>query len=85
MQTNINQNTPINVSPITNLVNLIRTADLSNSKEVRIPIHQAKLIMFSMVEILDKLNKDYDSLYRKLTVDQKNVSYKINIDGGTIE
>lgn len=69
------------MTPISLFTQLLRAAELSQQKEIKIPIHQARLISLALCEILDKINSDYERLYDDLK--NKNTdSITVNMDGG---
>jgi len=72
----------INLSPITQFVQTLRSAELSQQKEIKLSIQQARLLHLALTEVLDKINQDYESLYNDLkrSVDTEVVS--VSMDGG---
>lgn len=74
--------TAINRSPITQYAQLLRTAELGQQKEIKIPIQQARLLNVALTEILDKLNQDYESLYNAVKNTQHPPTTPIMLDGG---
>jgi hypothetical protein len=71
----------INLTPITLYTQLLRAAELSQQKEIKIPIQQARLISMALNEMLDKINTDYSRLYDDLK--NKNTdSITVSMDGG---
>jgi len=54
---------PINLTPITQFVQLLRVAELNQQKEVKLTIQQARLLNLALTETLDKLNRDWETLY----------------------
>lgn len=72
---------PINTYPITALIQQIKAAEMSQQKEVRIDIKNAKLLAYALGEVLSKMNQDYDVLLKNL---QKNTGESITVqfDGG---
>jgi len=72
---------PINTYPITSLIQQIKAADISQQKEIRIDIKNAKLLSYALAEILSKVNQDYESLIKnlqKITGD----TVTVQLDGG---
>ena len=51
----------INLSPLTQLIQQIRSAELNSDKEVKIPIAKARLLSLALAECMDKLNQDYET------------------------
>lgn len=72
----------INLSPITQFVQQVRVAEQTQSKEVKISIQQARSMMLALIECMDKLNRDYESLYNDLkrSIDSEVVT--VTMDGG---
>lgn len=75
----------INLTPITQLVQQIRSAELSQAKSVTIDIQKARLIALALTELQDKLLQDYETLFSQLksSVDTDVVS--VSMDGGGFE
>lgn len=65
----------INLSPINQFVQQVRTAEFSHQKEIKISIQQARLISLALVEIMNEL-------LDKKSNDPINTIVKINMDGG---
>jgi hypothetical protein len=72
----------INLSPITQFVQSLRSAELSQQKEIKINIQQARLLHLALTEILDKINQDYESLYNDLKNSVDNGVVQVSMDGG---
>lgn len=77
----------INLSPLTQFVQQVRSAELSQAKEVKLSIQQARLINLALVEIMDKLVQDYESMYNSLkkNVDADDAVVNVSMDGGGFE
>jgi hypothetical protein len=75
----------INLTPITQFIQIVRSAELSQAKEVKMPIQQARLLMLALSESIDKINQDYESMYNALkrSVDSEIVT--VTMDGGGLE
>jgi hypothetical protein len=72
----------INLSPITQFAQLLRATELSQQKEVKMPIQQARLLNLALTEILDQLNQDYSALVESLSTNSTNETVTIQLDGG---
>ena len=72
----------INLTPITQFIQTVRAAELSQSKEVKLPLPQARLLSLALAEIQDKLVQDYESLYIKLKESADTEVVSIQLDGG---
>ena len=77
----------INLTPITQFAQLLRTNELSQSKEVKMNIQQARLLNLALVELLDKVNQDYESMYNGLKkhVESDDKVVQVSMDGGNFE
>jgi len=75
----------INLTPITNLIQVIRSAELTQQKEVRIPIQAARLLSLALAEIQDKLLQDYETLFNQLKTSQDTEVINVTMDGGGFE
>lgn len=72
----------INLTPITQLIQQIRGAELSQQKEVKINIQQARLVGLALAELLDKVNQDYESMFNQLKQSVDNEVVSVSMDGG---
>ena len=72
----------INLSPITQFAQIVRAAELSQSKEIKIPIQQARLMNLAFVELMDQMRQDYETMFNSLkrSIDSEPVS--VAVDGG---
>jgi hypothetical protein len=73
---------PINLTPITQFVQLLRVAELNQQKEVKLTIQQARLLNLALTETLDKLNRDWETLYSALKNTQNTEVITVTMDGG---
>jgi hypothetical protein len=73
---------PINLTPITQFVQLLRVAELNQQKEVKLTIQQARLLNLALTETLDKLNRDWETLYNALKNTQNTEVITVTMDGG---
>lgn len=74
---------PINLTPITNFAQLVKSAELSQSKEIRIDIQQARILNATLVEMMDKVLQDYDQLFNLLKSQKDSDVINVSMDGGT--
>lgn len=72
----------INTTPISKYIQTVKAAELSQQKEVKISIQEARLLSLALAEVLDKMNQDYESMFNSLknTVDSGVVT--VSMDGG---
>jgi hypothetical protein len=75
----------INLTPITQFAQILRSAELSQQKEIKIGIQQARLINLALTEIQDKLLQDYETLFNSLKNSTNNEVVSIELDGGGFE
>jgi len=73
---------PINLTPITQFVQLLKVAELNQLKEVKLTIQQARLLNLALTETLDKLNRDWETLYSALKNTQNTEVITVTMDGG---
>jgi len=72
----------ININPINQFTQLLKAAELSQQKEVKIPIQQARLLSLTLNEVLLKLNQDYETLYQSLKQNTGQETVSLSMDGG---
>jgi len=75
-------NEPINTSSLQQFIQQVKGADISNQKEVRIPIQQAKQLTYALATILARLTGDYEALMSRKSTEQDTVEVKV--DGGKL-
>jgi CTP synthase (UTP-ammonia lyase) len=63
----------------------LRAAEQTQNKEVKIPIQQARALNMALVEVLDRLNQDYESLYNALKNSGSSEVISVSMDGGGFE
>lgn len=72
----------INTTPITQFTQALKAAELSQSREVKMPIQQARLLSLALLEVMDKLNQDYESMYNSLKGVVNTEAINVSMDGG---
>ena len=75
----------INLSPINQFIQIMRAAELSQQKEIKIPIHQARLLNLTLSEMIDKINQDYEAMFNDLKKSVDTESVSVTMDGGGFE
>jgi hypothetical protein len=73
---------PINLSPLTTFTQTLRAAELSQAKEVKLSIQQARLLGLALTELLDKVNQDYETMYNTLKRSAGEETVSVAMDGG---
>jgi len=72
----------INTTPIAQFTQLLRASELSQSKELKMPIQQARLLNMALTELLDKMNQDYESMFNALKNTTNTEVISVSMDGG---
>lgn len=75
----------INLSPITQFIQQVRGAELSQAKEVKLNIQQARLLSLALAECMDKLNQDYETMFNELKRSIGDEVVSVSMDGGGFE
>jgi len=75
----------INLGPISQFAQLLRSAELVQNKEIKIPIQQARMLSLALNEIQDKLLQDYETMFNQLRKTADNSAVSIEIDGGSFK
>lgn len=73
----------INTTPIMLFVQQLRAAEQSQSKEVKLSIQQARNLNMALTEILEKMNRDYETMYNQLKNSMDTEVVTVEFDGGT--
>lgn len=68
--------------PLQQFTQLLRAAELSQQKELKMPIQQARLLNLALTDVLAKLNQDYESLFNSLKASSGEEIISIQVDGG---
>ena len=72
---------PINTFPIQQFIQQVRAAELSQQKEIKIDIKNAKMLALCLAELNSKLVEDYDTILQKL-MQSTGQNISIQMDGG---
>lgn len=75
------QKQPINTSPITQFINLVKSAETSRQKEVRMDIDKAKKLHYCLTEMLARHTENLENLLVS-TNDTSDTVIDIQMDGG---
>jgi len=71
----------INTYPIQQFIELVKIADVSQKKEIKIDIKTARNLALTLGEITAKLYQDYNSLLKNMQSSNSDV-IEIRMDGG---
>ena len=72
----------INLTPFTQFIQQVRSAEASQAKEIKLSIQQARALSLALAECMDKLNQDYETLFNELKRSQDTEVVTITMDGG---
>lgn len=70
----------INLSPITQFAQQVRSAEFAHQKEIKLSIQQARLLNLALVEIMDLLLNQNKKTVEP--INSKTDVIQINMDGG---
>lgn len=62
---------------------MVKSADLTSQKEIRLDIKSAKNLVYCLAEINAKLLEDHDKILNKLLNNQSSGLVELEMDGGT--
>lgn len=74
------QNDPLNTAPIQQFIQQTKNADLSNSKEVKLSITQAKNLAYTLGIVMARLEGD---LERYVKQNSSGGTVEVQLDGGS--
>jgi len=76
-------NEPINTIPIQQFIQIVKTAEASNQKEIRIPLTQAKALAYALGTVM----ANHQGRLEKLIIDNKSNADEevvtVTMDGGS--
>lgn len=72
----------INLTPLNSFIQQVKSAEQTQSKEVKMSIQQARLLSLTLAEVMTKLNQDYESLFHLLKQSPQTDVVSISMDGG---
>lgn len=75
----------INTAPITQFIQQVRSADLGQTKEIKMSLQQARLLSYALTEVLAKLTRDYETLFNDLKRSVGEEVVTVTMDGGGFE
>jgi hypothetical protein len=75
----------INQIPVTQFIQQVRSADQSQSKEVKMSIQQARALVLVLAEMQSKLLQDYETMFNQLKQSSSSEVITITMDGGNLE
>lgn len=75
-------NEPLNTAPIQQFISQVKSADLSNAREVKLDMQNAKRLAFTLGEVMARLNGDLEKILAKQNSSEDQV-IQINMDAGS--
>jgi hypothetical protein len=75
----------INQTPIIQFIQQVRTADQTQSKEVKLSIQQARALVLVLSEMQVKLLQDYETMFNELKKSVDTEVITVTMDGGGFE
>jgi hypothetical protein len=72
----------INTTPIVQFLQILKSAELSQAKEVKMSIQQARLVHIALTELMNKVNQDYESMLKELKKSVDSDVITVQLDGG---
>jgi hypothetical protein len=72
---------PINTIPIQQFIQQVKSADLSQQREIKLDIKTAKSLAYCLGELSAKLLEDHDSILKRLEA-STGASLTVSMDGG---
>ena len=72
---------PINTVPIQQFIQQVKSADLTQQREIKIDIKTAKALAYCLGEVSAKLLEDYDILFKRLE-SSTGAAVTVQMDGG---
>jgi hypothetical protein len=70
----------VNMLPIQQFINAVRSADASKQREIKMDIQTAKRLAFTLGEAMARMNGDLESLLLKKQAQEEVI--KVELDGG---
>ena len=74
-------NEPLNTSAIQNFIQMVKSAESSNAKEIRLPIPQAKNLAFTLGITMARLHGDLEKFVKENKSNSDEV-IEVNMDMG---
>jgi hypothetical protein len=72
---------PINTIPIQQFIQQVKSADLSQQREIKLDIKTAKSLAYCLGELSAKLLEDHDFILKRLEA-STGASVTVSMDGG---
>jgi hypothetical protein len=73
----------INLTPFTQFIQQVRSAEAGQSKEIKMSLQQARMLSLALAECMDKINTDYETMFNELKRSQETEVVTVSMDGGS--
>lgn len=70
----------VNMLPIQQFINAVKSADAAKQREIKMDIQTAKRLAFTLGEAMARMNSDLESLLLKKQAQEEVI--KVELDGG---
>jgi hypothetical protein len=71
----------VNMTPIQQFINAVKSADASKQREIKMDIQTAKRLAFTLGEVMTRMNGDLEALLLKKQAQEDVI--KVELDGGS--
>jgi hypothetical protein len=75
-------NEPLNTAPIQQFISQVKSADMSNARDVKLDISNAKRLAFTLGEVMTRLNGNLEEIIIRKAEGTDEV-IEVRMDGGT--
>ena len=75
------QNEPLNTAPIQQFIAQVKSADMGNSRDVKLDISTAKRLAFTLGEVMSRLNGNLEEIIIRKAEGTDEV-IEVRMDGG---
>ena len=72
---------PLNTAPIQQFISQVKSADMSNARDVKLDISNAKRLAFTLGEVMARLNGNLEKIIIKQASGEDQV-IEVRMDGG---
>jgi hypothetical protein len=72
----------INLTPLTQFIQTVRSAEQTQSREVKLNIQQARALVLVLTEMQEKLLQDYETMFNALKQSIDTEVITVTMDGG---
>jgi len=75
------QNEPLNTAPIQQFISQVKSADMSNAREVKLNLQQAKTLAYTLGIVMARLEGDLERYVKANAASNETV--EVRLDGGS--